>query len=146
MGKNTASKARPTATLNSPAAAFFTPAKSQAQMLQTESPQGKMAPASESSQESVGSMGREEFRLELTEGLDKLEVKLVKKIASLIAPLIAQMQELQSNIMQTAQTAGAAMELGLATQEATRALQKQSDWAAEKILSLENHLKIIILN
>lgn len=47
-----------------------------------------------------------------------------------------------SSISQVSQTAEVAMELGLATQDSTGQLQKQTDWVADKIIALENQLKI----
>lgn len=55
-------------------------------------------------------IGQEEFKEELAQGLEQFETKLI-----LIAPLLAQVQELQVTVTQTAKMAVAAMELGLTT-------------------------------
>lgn len=52
------------------------------------------------------------------------------------------MQELRQTVNQVAQTVDSSVELGLTNQDTTWQLQKSSDWAAEKILMLENQLKI----
>lgn len=142
MGKNTTNRARPLGTPQQTAAAFFGAGKTRAQTPPVEASPTKMAPTVEGTQERVESMGREEFREELIQGLDRIESQLASKITALIAPLSAQIQELQSTITQAVQTADTAMELALTNQESTRALQRQADWAADKILFLENQQKM----
>lgn len=63
-----------------------------------------------------------------------------------MAPLSAQLQDMQQNLAQLGQTTDAAMDLGLTNQETSRQLQKSCDWATEKILFLENQLKMDNLN
>lgn len=59
----------------------------------------------------------------------------------MITPITTQIKEIQTNVTQIAQTADAAMELGLASQDTRRQLQKNSEWAMDKIIMLENQLK-----
>lgn len=83
-------------------------------------------------------MGRDMLREELSQ----IETKIIEKMTALIAPLSAQIQELKTNITQVAQTADAAMELSFAVQDSTGQLQRQAEWAADKVIALENQIKI----
>lgn len=83
-----------------------------------------------------------DLRAKLNSCFLKLEATMMEKIQALMAPLTAQLQDMRQNVTQVAQTADAAMELGLANQDTTRQLQKSSDWAADKILMLEKQLKM----
>lgn len=81
-------------------------------------------------------------RAVLREELQQIEAKIIEKMTDLIAPISAQMEELKTTVTQVAQTADTAMELGMAVQDSTGQLQQQSAWAMDKIISLENQLKI----
>lgn len=48
---------------------------------------------------------------------------------------------MKSAITEVAQTADTAMEMGLATQDKGRLLQQHSEWAAERIMHLDNQLR-----
>lgn len=85
---------------------------------------------------------RSDLQTELASCFLKLEATMTEKITALMAPLTAQLQELQQTVPQVAQTADSSMELGLMNQDTTQQLQKNQDWAAEKILMLENQLKM----
>lgn len=70
------------------------------------------------------------------------ETKISEKMTALIAPLSAQIQELKTTISQVAQTADATMELDLTIQDSAGQLQRQTDWATDKIIALENQMKM----
>lgn len=63
------------------------------------------------------------------------------KMTALMKPVTTQIQELKMSINQVAQSADPALELAMALQDSTQHLQKQGEWGAEKILSLENQLR-----
>lgn len=67
---------------------------------------------------------------------------LLEKITALLAPIIAQIQDIKHSLDQVAKTADSAMELGLKNQEAAQQQQVQQDWATEKIMFLENQMKL----
>lgn len=85
---------------------------------------------------------REDLRAELTACLSRMEATLLKKLTALIAPQNAQIQTLQEAVSQLTQTSESAMELGLANQDSSRWMQRHSEWATEKIMLLENQLKM----
>lgn len=84
---------------------------------------------------------RQDHKKEISFCFAHLESKLLEKVTAIITPLSAQLQEMQSNVTQIAQTADATVELGLTTQKPSRHLQKHSEWAFDKIIMLENRLK-----
>lgn len=61
----------------------------------------------------------------------RLEASLLEKVTSAIAPHSAQFTELKSSVVEVAQTADSAMELGLATQDHGRQLQQHAEWPSE---------------
>lgn len=141
MGKNAAMKKHPTIAPQQPKSAFFPQAKvklTQAPDEPSEVP-AKMALTPEAGKspgpDAVG-------RAVLREQLMQIEAKIIDKMTALIAPLTAQIQELKDTISQVAQTADAAMELGMTVQDSTGQLQRQATWAADKIIALENQIKI----
>lgn len=85
---------------------------------------------------------KEDLRAELAAGHTRMETTLLEKLTALIAPQNAQIQSLQESVTQLTQTAENAMELGLANQDSTRRMQRHSEWATEKILFLENQLRM----
>lgn len=68
-----------------------------------------------------------ELWVDLASCLSKLESTMLEKFKALMDPLQAQLQEVQQNLTQLAQTMDTAMELGLTNQESSRQLQKNSD-------------------
>lgn len=88
------------------------------------------------------SVTKEYLRAELTASLPHMEVTLLEKLTALIAPQNAQIQTIQESVTQLSQTMEAARELSLTNQEASRHLQKQNEWAMEKIMFLEIQLKM----
>lgn len=63
----------------------------------------------------------------------RMEKTLTEKFTALVVPLTAQLQNLQENLNQVAQTTDMAMELGLANQEVSYHFQKHCDWATDKL-------------
>lgn len=92
--------------------------------------------------EPVDAIHRSEWRAELAGGFQKMEAALSEKITALIAPLTAQVQEIKQCLEQVSQTADSAMDLAITNQDTTRQLQTQQDWATDKIIAIENQLKL----
>lgn len=143
MGKNAGAKRRESGPRPQPLASFFPPS-GLGQGKAVGIPEGdKMTiPGVEEEPTPAEPVTRVELRADLEACFAKIEAIILGKIKELMAPLNAQLKDLEQNFPQLAQTTDAAMELGLANQESSRHLQKSCDWATEKIMLLENQLKM----
>lgn len=103
----------------------------------------KMAGAAQAAgEELTDPISGSEWRSELAEGFQRMETALVEKITQFIAPLTTQVQEIKQAMDQVAQTADAAMELALTNQESSQQQQTQQYWMAEKLMALENQMRL----
>lgn len=142
MGESTGSKKRGSESLSQPLASFPPPSGSESGKAAERSETEKMAlPEAGENGNQTDPVTRAKLRADLASSFTKLETTMLEKFKALMDPLWAQLQEMQQNLSQLMQTADTAMELGLNNQETSRQLKRESNWAMEKIMLLENQLK-----
>lgn len=143
MGKNAGARKRSVEPATAPMASFFSPAGSRREQAAGPCAAEKMAGAPEpGGTDPIDTITRSEWRAELTGGFKKMEAALLDKITSLIAPLTTQIQDIKQNLEQVSQTAESAMELAITNQESSRQMQSHQDWVTEKIMLMENQMKM----
>lgn len=98
------------------------------------------SPSSVAGQDHTNLITRLDLRAELSSCFSNLEAPMTKKNHCINGS--AALMALRQNLIQVAQSADTVMELELANQDTDRHLQKSSDWTTEKILMLENQLKM----
>lgn len=146
MGKNTGNRKKSSGPEPPPLASFFSPSGPRSDKAAADGALSKMAGAKDvAGEDSFGAIGKEEWRSELAGGFQRMEASLLEKLTCLIAPITAQVQDLKQGLEQVTQTAESAMELALTNQETSKQHQSQHEWAAEKIMLIENQLKIFNL-
>lgn len=124
-------------------ASFFSQAGARREKAAEADGAAKMAAASTpEGKEPIDEISRSEWSNELAGGFQKMEAALSSKITTLIAPLTAQIQEVKQCLEQVSHTADSAMDLAITNQDTTRQLQIHQDWATDKIIAIENRLKL----
>lgn len=146
MGKTMGGKKKLAGTSSPALSSFFTPTgpRTIREAGEDAGSRPKMAPAADSRPEAPGEALQPallELKEELLAGFSRVETSILEKVSAIVAPLSAQLKELKDSVATVAQTADEAMELGLATQEHGKMLQQHSEWAAERIMHLENQLR-----
>lgn len=82
----------------------------------------------------------QDLKADLLSSLSRIEASITE-VTALIALLMAQIQEFKTTLNEVAQTADLAMELGLVAQDHSRLTQQHCEWAAERIMHLDNQLR-----
>lgn len=143
MGKNAGARKRSTDPSTNPVASFFSPAGTRWGGAAENNGAEKMAAATEPvERDPIDAIPRSEWHTELAGGFQKMEEALSNKLTTLIAPIAAQLQDLKQNLEQVSQTAEAAMELAITNQESSKQMQTHQEWATEKIIAMENQMKM----
>lgn len=121
MGKNLGVKKWLTETPLQPVSSFFSPAGMKPEKDPGDCLAENMAISLVgNAMQRLDLMGRQEIRDELMACFATIETQIMEWMTALLAPLEAQMQEIQKNGSEVAQTADAAMELSLSMQESSR--------------------------
>lgn len=143
MGKGSLTKKKLSESQSKGMASYFSPPGSGPISAGADAEPQKMADPGEGRQAGPSeTVTREDLRAELTVCLARMEATLLEKLTALIAPQNAQIQTLQETVTQLTQTSESAMELALANKDSSRQMQRHSEWATEKIMFLENQLKM----